>query len=449
MSDPSSKVNPIPMCNLYIEDFKTEQFIDKCPACSISIAFHNRKPSEYNSSHSLNSKQSSFGSIPSSIITSLPTWKVDQKIAQNFLARFEQILTAGGIHESQWPRLLLYCVEDVNESTWISNNILDAYPNTIKSWDQVKEIFCKHFGNHSYSLKLTSDYEACKQQKNESVQKYADRFSQLCSELSYGDNDKLVIQHYISGLSSDNRIQYRKQLQTVKLATGGTEVKQDSLKDVIDLTLALSLLDFNSTGNSNNPSESSSQSDTKGSPTKKKSHCKFHPDSTTHSTAQCRLNPQNSNNNNTTPTTDTSSGSSNENKPIKFNSKGKPVKCHTCGGPHYANDSSCPLKSIISTRGQKQQNNGAAPQATTKSNTLTSATTSSSSSTQSQSSTTPQTRAAGVINESIFTPKELSIMIYFSDQLFTTLLDSGSEVNVVDENLCNELKLSITPLPGV
>lgn len=440
MSDTSSK--PSPMCNLYIEDFKADQIAEKCPACFTGIAFHTRKPNEFNSS---SIKQSSSGIIPSSIITSLPKWKVDYKVAENFLARFEQLVTAGNIPQSQWPRLLLYCVDNVRQAAWITDNILDAYPNTITSWSQVKEMFIKRFGNHSHTLKITGDYEACKQQKNESVQNYADRFTQLCNELGYLDDNKLVIQHYISGLSNISQVQYRQQLQTVKLANNGTPVKQDSLKEVIDLTLALSLVDFNFANNKDNDPSDSSQADAKSSGNKKKLHCKYHPDSITHSTAQCRLNPQN--NNNPTTSNDSSSGSGNENKPTKFNSKGKPVKCHTCGGPHYANDPSCPKKSAIATRTQTRQNIDAASQAS-KSQIIPATPSTTFSALPSQSSTAPQTRAAGVINESIFTPKELAIMICFRDQLFHILLDSGSEVNVVDENLCNELNLSITPLSG-
>ena len=189
--------NPdLPRCSQYLEDLLCEQkqattavtVKTPCDLCNHAIGFHTRKPSESVNSSTLSLPVSySRSASSSSAVKNLPKWKIDYKHVKPFLQRFEQILTAENVDESQWSRYLLYSVENVSEAEWVKSNLIG-----VKDWEKVKKEFTKHFGYHSHELKLQQDYESCKQQKHETVQKYADRFNALKDDLQYEDTNKMV-----------------------------------------------------------------------------------------------------------------------------------------------------------------------------------------------------------------------------------------------------------------
>ncbi|MBS4066640.1 MAG: DDE-type integrase/transposase/recombinase [Chitinophagaceae bacterium] len=431
---------------MYVEELLQDQKIqgpsDACPACKQLVAFHNRspinnKPSQSSTPSLITNHPSHASIIPTSAINNLPKWKVDYKNANPFLQRFEQVLTAANVDETNWPRLLLHSVENVSEAAWIKVNIVDK---SLK-WVDAKDVFTKHFGNHSYQMKIVNDYESCRQSKNESVQRYADRFTQLCDELGYDYLDKLIIQHFIMGLLPNVQADYRKHINLAKLANNNTSIKLTSLKDVIELTLELSLLDLNH--QPHNPASSDPSDSKHSSPGKKKLYCKNHPDSTSHTTAQCKLNNQNNPSNNNNNTNDSTGARDASNNNPKFTKQ--PVKCNTCGGPHYANDPSCPKRSNIQTRGQTQQQSKPGP--------ATNATGSTQQNTTTPAASNVQNRGVKVANaesvvhktlpDSVVIPQRLHVMIYLKDQLFRCFVDSGANKSFIDEELAKELNFKV------
>lgn len=457
-TNPSTIVNSSVRCNMYYEELLADhKASDPCSICKQLTAYHDRNPIHNKSiqtnsqslSNANNNNASHSTSISTSVLNNLPKWKVDYRHAKPFLQRFEQVLTAANVDETNWPRLLLHSVENVSEAQWIKVNIVDE----ALEWTDAKELFTKHFGNYSYQMKVVNDYELCKQLKHESVQKYADRFTQLCDELGYDYTDKLVIQHFVMGLLPNVQADYRKHIHLAKLANNNSTINLDSLKAVIELTLELSVLDLNHQPHSSTTSDTSDSKSS--SPNKKKLYCKFHPDSTSHATAQCRSGGQHNSTNNNNNATNDNSGSDNKDK-FKSNKNKpggkKPPTCYSCGGPHLSNDPSCPNYNTynkgIQTRAQAQQQAKAATTSTATASTQQKTTTTASSSIIDNRNVSVDTQDNNVIHkplpDSVIIPAKRYVMILLNDQLFNSLVDTGAKVSFMDELLCRELKLPIT-----
>ena len=216
--------------------------------------------------------------------TTLPKWKVDYHQAKPFLDKIEHLCLADGVDRSVWPRLLLKAIPNVHESSWVVNNIVTPSVD----WAQARALFTSHFEMHAYEAVLKKEYATCKQLHRETVQVYADRFMELVTQLGYEDDNELVIDHYLAGLTARNNADFLRTLGTMRLMKNDNSFVFSSLKAVIDLTLSLERIDRVSNGvtpSSLSPSASSSNP----SSARPSKSCVHHPNSTTHDTADCQL----------------------------------------------------------------------------------------------------------------------------------------------------------------
>jgi hypothetical protein len=126
---------------------------------------------------------------------------VDHQHAKPFLDQVEHRFVADGVHKSAWPGLLLKAIPNVNESSWVNNNIVQPGID----WTTARTLFTNHFEVYAYSELLHKDYERCKQGPKESVQSYSDRFMELVSQLRYDDNNELVILQFLEGLHNSTQ----------------------------------------------------------------------------------------------------------------------------------------------------------------------------------------------------------------------------------------------------
>lgn len=430
------------VCFAFIEELQQDgcKLADPCPVCNLKVGFHQRKAPLSSVSTSAGFSTPSNYCIPTAVVNSLPKWKVDQHHARQFLLRYEQVLSSQNVPSTYWPRALLIGVTNVTEASWIQTNIVE--PN--KPWQEAKELFTKHFGNFVYESDLVRRYENCAQRPKDSVQNYSDYFTQLADEMNLTDDNDLVIQHFIEGLKPDVKQDLKRHMHLEKRLKPDTEFS--SLKDIIELVLHLNSLDLNNSTKGSNRIGDDTKSNSSASPRKNKLFCKNHPDSSSHSTSECRLNYGPSNN---------ASTSAKQQVPAKK----KEVKCHLCGGPHYANDPNCPKRSSITTR-----SSATAPSAGTYTPTVSGVPSKPAASTASQppiqnrsidlkndDEVPIQSSNVGIIerspHEDVILPARKNVMFLVQNKAFNSLVDTGATTSFIDEALVRELQLTIEPSP--
>ena len=146
-------------------------------------------------------------------------WSSTKSIAHEFISKLETALRQSPISAVHWIYFLPLMVSehDRNMQEWIEANITS--PNL--SWNAAKNIFISHYERADWMDSLRVKYQECVQGTNELVQKYTDRFSALMRHLSIGDADVLNIVHYMKGLRSviySRLIEHRSDMRNLPLA---------------------------------------------------------------------------------------------------------------------------------------------------------------------------------------------------------------------------------------
>ena len=166
------------------------------------------------------------------VIATLPKW-TKSSVCYTFLTRVTQLLESSGLPNQDWIRVFPYLVEDINSGKWINDNILIKGLN----WKDACEAFTSHFQASDYHITLQQDFNKCRQHAHESAQTYGDNLRDLCSQLGYADDNKLVIEHFVSRLLPPLRQRYHDSVATTRLAVRGFQVI--SLKHAIDICIEL------------------------------------------------------------------------------------------------------------------------------------------------------------------------------------------------------------------
>lgn len=437
------------LCSIYletlVEKFKLDE-ISPCIACKQLVAFHHRQPSVNGESKPLNSteRKDSQNVFNNGVRSILPKWRIDYKSVKPFLDRCHQIFLADNVDPTCWTRLLLRAVDDVSESAWVHTNIVEKK----MSWENAREAFSKHFELYSYSAQLVKDYEHIQQSSKQTVQDYSHKFNRLCSELGYLDNNPLIIQHYLNGLTPERHSAYKKQVGLIKLARNDSSYSATSLETVIQLTLELELVDLNSQSQYNPARDDhiKSSSTTHSNINGKKKVCANHPNSNSHTTAECKVNK--------TPSSNGEKGNEGDTREAStMKKKRDPVKCHICGGPHYSNDPSCPKKSNVQTRSTSGTNN-AATQPTIAKTTIPNETPIHNryihlAEDEVSDCESPTNSTISVIErslpEGVIVPDVKNINFLVNGKVYNCFFDTGASISFVDEQLVNEWKLPILP----
>ena len=443
-SSSSSSSHVSALCSIYLEELKEHGDIsavsDACPHCGLPGFRHGRKPLVNDNITVNNPAPAAVSNIFRDVVKTLPKWKAGESTSSHFLKRTAQILTGGNIPQTEWTRLLLLQIDDTNESDWVKNNIIT--PDL--DWDAAIPVFSGHFDVFNVKDKLESDYESCKQfsKNKETVQHYSDRFLALCSELNIVDTDNRAITHFTNGLSYHIRNKLREQVNFSKML--GNPIVLKSLKTVCEMAIAIELTvpaihghdksasSQSSANNSHN--NNSSHKNNKQKPNGDKKSCINHPDSTSHTTAQCYLT-KNANN----KSVNKPAGNSNKSSPSPAPATPSTRRCFKCGSPdHLSNDKSCP-------KYNQPKSTPAYPSTSTPS--------SRSVDISPVVAPTISTLSVSIIDRSL--PVSLfenttntCVCLVVDNNNFTTLLDTGADVSFIDSSLVSRLNLSVTPTEG-
>ena len=378
------------LCSTYREEFVNEDTGElwarsaKCPDCPFTVAFHARRPppvapvqapaspvpqgdahqqdeEEEEQQNGVNhnalangdaqaEERSKWTSQLAKQATLLPKWKPGHSVPHAFLNTCEQVLAVTGIPQQYWSTVLLFSqpLEAAAARSWIASHILGK----ALSWAQARSAFTKHFQTSDYQLHLLQEYRRCRLQKSESVQDYADRFQELCTQLNYDDDNQAVIQQFIANLTVDTRRDFIRHWGLRAMIRQEPSNQFTSLAEVITTAIEVDVaarsinLDGGHHGGENKPKPAANGAGGSGNGGNGKKSCKHHPNSTSHTTAECQLGAgkkpaAGNNNNNSRP-----KGSGNNTQPKGDNS------CYACGEKgHYSYDPNCPAKKGANTNG--------------------------------------------------------------------------------------------------
>lgn len=400
-----------PVCEFTQEDLITAGvgLQGKCETCEWKLGFHKHKPLSKNDGTTSN----------------LPIWKGGRSVRE-FIKRFEKVLTADLVDSANWPRLLLRATEG-EDSDWVHLHVVEAG----LKWDKAAEAFINQFDAFALTDHLSAEYEAMKQGSKESVQRYTDRYLALAKQLSIEDTNTLAIRHYLAGLQPDFSVSFRLSERTMAYHIGRS-LPQTSLKEVA--TRAKELEEIQTPRGYGNLA-GSSLSHKPGKAVKPP--CLYHPNSVGHTTANCRLNPDNRNAWSAQLAESKSAAASSSGGRGSGVSEGssskekKPVRCYVCKQfGHYSNDLSCPKRAERVTRAQASQSAAAFGNSVE----------------GKRADVVPSTVAfdrTESIRSILSERKEILLMV--KDKVYNTLLDTGASCSFIDEALFDELKCDLIP----
>ena len=245
----------------------------------------------------------------------------DEQEAHRFLTGLESLLEFSPVKPTHWISLILMMIPGKYEleRAWIYNNIMTP----LLPWQAAKAAFVKHFQRGDYVDGRRLLYSQCNQVSGETTQEYSRRFQTLASQLHYPDSDIQTIYHYLEGLHrhiQQKLITYKITMRTVggdptwdfvslgttiALAiTIGTEpiyTQHPQIQPTLPLHLQHSALANPSKHASSTNTQKLKSTDTvsshKGPAENRKrssnslveeKKCQYHPNSTSHTTEECR-----------------------------------------------------------------------------------------------------------------------------------------------------------------
>jgi RNase H-like domain found in reverse transcriptase/Integrase core domain/Chromo (CHRromatin Organisation MOdifier) domain/Integrase zinc binding domain/Retrotransposon gag protein len=241
----------------------------------------------------------------------------------------------------QWIPALPALIEDARSATWVRENIVEA--SSVTTWAQAKKTFSRHFDVSVLDDLLEDQYAECKQNPKETVQSYTDRFLDLCHQLGYDSDvvmEKRSVKDLVKGLHPYARKQYKTFKSMVNTQDSSNSSRFDRMHEVVRILIELSINSSIQDQSSGKPQQSE-QGKLSSVSSGKKLSCKFHPNSSSHSTAQCKMNKANQqlqNKSNSTPSSTPTNSNTN---------KGA---CHLCGSTDHWKPN-CPLNKFKQPNG--------------------------------------------------------------------------------------------------
>jgi predicted aspartyl protease len=250
---------------------------------------------------------------------------------KEFILRFELAMRSAGINESDWPLLMLQQIVQITDLEWLMTEV-----GSTTTWSDAKQIFIGHFEKPNYRLVKAAQLASMKQEKDETLQSYCDRFK--ITQKQAGIPDSLhTVQMFKQGLRNPKLVKEIRRRESLRNPIERTQ-------GIIDVALdAEGMMEIDSY---HIIPKKSSIPHNSASPTKY--YCKFHNSTKVrHNTEDCKglgVTKKTSNNN---------SNSEEENKKHRLS-----VTCFKCKQKgHYAPD--CPNRDLKSAHIDTEQQDDA------------------------------------------------------------------------------------------
>ena len=290
------------------------------------------------------------------IAEKMPQWD-KTSVSHTFLRTLESKLDNSGLAETDWIRILPHLFDaktDLDKIEWINTNIV----KNVSNWKLACVLFNENFQLADHRVQLEADYAKCKQ-GSDTVQDYATKFKLLCTQLGLEDSNDRIILQFIKNLNPSMIREYYNEFNRYRNLKPSFEEDMKSLEKVCGFVIGLEVQrnTVNQTISTHSGQERPFKSKKEETPTdsKPKSYfCKFHPDSNSHDSVNCRLQKSIDKlrgKNNTFGNDKRFKGQrrgpfqGKPGKPWEKEKKAKIVTCHACNNQgHYANDPSCPAK---------------------------------------------------------------------------------------------------------
>ncbi len=399
--------------------------------------------------------------IPSELVKNLPNWKEFTR-TDPFFERIQLEASFYNLSTVVLPRLLLKCTSDLAQARWIDENIV----RPSLSWEQAKLAFKSHFGQSDLKQSAEQAFFDCKQRKNESIQQYYERFIDISSRVSF--DERTIVSRFIVGLSDPLRSLWQSFQQQQRIIDPLREIELTSMRQACD-----TLLQFEASLPSNQSSGSHDRTTSAHVGVKKEPSCQFHPHINSHTTQECRANPENSHSHSSSSNQKHASGSAapaaassssdRDHRSSNMRRSG-PIVCFRCDQPGHKSPA-CPNKPKTTPQppNNPNQSGGTKSSGTSFVQNRPSA--------SADTNVTISTRAVTVDTDapsptngngegvssrvslvvpldrslpaSILVPTRKRVMFQIDNQLFGTLVDSGAEVSCVDKSVVKELNLPI------
>ena len=335
-------------CNLLIPQLLQYNMLTNnlCNFCHLSIHLHHQTAerlfSPFTSNTSVKpattSSSESSTKLLKSVITDLPIWRKPYKTCTPFFKALEQLFSVHDVtDELLFKRYLYLSLSELSDAdkTYAFDHII----NTSQSWADVKVSFSKRFEAYDYINKMRKQFHEIKYSSQDTIQTFSHRYINICSELAYDVNSQQIIHESLSHLPTDMHRRF-----LMRCESRDQDVSDFNTLD--EIVLIITKLE-NAYHNAAFISPDVNKNHTNHGKTNMNKHvssstskCSYYPDSKSHTTAECRLNPKN--NHSHSHADKHNSPTSSPTKFSNFSSPGKtqPI-CHSCGMPsHYS--SNCP-----------------------------------------------------------------------------------------------------------
>ena len=483
-------ISSLTACSSSIEELRLDYNLrvgDPCPVCSVRVGLHCRSGSATSSS-AANVSSSSAASILMKLRSNklLPAWDSRTSICRVFLADVKRCLSMSGIADREWFRAFAFTVSERHSSEWVDINITQAQP----SFDHACSLFKSHFESASADVAVAQELDSCYQQPKESVQLFADRFLDIVSRAGLDYTNSLVLRQFIHKLTPHMRSKYFTALETKTLME--PKFRITSLNQLADFVIRLDVLNQARQAAMQQfvPPSFSTKSDHRrdgsahhnGSVTAKTISCSFHPNFSTHSTSECRLN-KNLNK------TDTAKASSKHSAPagsVSVPQLSAKIKCHHCGEDGHIRPRCPQLQSARSFNAQtantaaqwRSPQPGSAARSPASQSNVSEALRQTTRPTVAPNRNFPSAKAVEKISQDpssvrqtaevsttttsaklcsletlsnlppdAFRPKA-ELLVKVNDRVFRSLIDSGASISYVDPSVSAQLALSVQPMTG-